>query len=571
MLSFYNVARMMRTIVAALCILISTATALAQSTVTVQVNLQQDQGVFSPVYSWFGYDESDNTMTPSGQALLRKLHDLTPAPVHVRAHFLLTNGEGEPGLKWGYTNVYSEDAHGNPVYNWTRLDRIFDAWVHAGVHPMVELGFMPKALSSHPNPYHIPWPGKPGETEGWSYPPNNYKKWQDLIHHVAAHLASRYGMAEVSTWYWEVWNEPDIFYWHGTEQQYFQLYDYAAAGLREAIPHARVGGPATTGPAPGSRSAAFLKAFLRHCAEDRSSATGGPVPLDFISFHAKGNPHFVAGHVQMGLSQELENAATGFAIIHASPRFSHLPVILSEADPEGCGACSPPKHPEDAYRDGTLYPAYTAAAMKGLTELAESEHIDLIGFVTWAFEFENQPYFSSHRALSTNGIDKPELNFFRMAGLLGGSRVEAISSASVPAESIVKSGVREHAEVDAIATHTANTAAVLVWNYQDNAVPGPGAAVHASISGVPNSVHRVLVEQFRIDKDHSNAFTAWKEMGSPQHPDAEQYAKLEEAGQLQQKSSPMWATATDGRLEIELDLPRESLALLRLSWYTSGK
>ena len=341
--------------------------------------------------------------------------------------------------------------------------------------------------------------------------------------------------------------------------------------MRAAIPNARVGGPVTTGPAPGSKSAAFLEAFLRHCAEDRSSATGGPVPLDFISFHAKGNPHFVDGHVQMGLKQEMENAATGFAIIHASPKFRHLPIILSEADPEGCGACSPPRHPEDLYRNGTLYPAYTAAAMKGLIDLAQREQVHLIGFVTWAFEFEDQPYFSSHRALSTNGVDKPELNFFRMAGLLDGHRVEAISSGSVPAQSIVQSGVRERAEVDAIATHAANSAAVFVWNYQDNAVPGPDSTVKVSISGIPPTVRRVLVQQFRIDKDHSNAFTAWQAMGSPQHPDAEQFAKLQAAGQLQQKGSPTWATASDGRVDLKLDLPRESLALLRLSWGPSGK
>jgi len=557
---------MIRTIFTTLCCLLAASTVFGQSTVTVNVDLQKDLGAFSPVYSWFGYDESDNTMTKNGQALLKKLHDLTPAPVHVRAHFLLTNGEGKPGLKWGYTNVYSEDASGKPIYNWDRIDSIFDAWVKAGVHPYVELGFMPKALSSHPDPYHIPWPGKPGETEGWSYPPNDYGKWRDLVHEVAAHLAARYGMAEVSTWYWEVWNEPDIFYWHGTEQQYEKLYDYAAAGVRAAIPNARVGGPATTGPTQGRKSAAYLTEFLRHCAEDRSSATGGPVPLDFISFHAKGRPRFVDGHVRMGLNQELENAATGFKIIHASPKFSHLPVVISEADPEGCGACSPPEHPEDTYRDGTLYPTYTAAAMKGLTDLAEREQVNLAGFLTWAFEFEDQPYFSSHRALSTNGVDKPELNFFRMAGLLGGNRVAATSSGSMPVQTIVTSGVRQQPDIDTIATRESNSAAVMVWNYQDEEVPGPGAPVQVSISGIPKSVRRVLVQQFRIDEHHSNAFTAWKAMGSPQHPNAEQYAKLQAAGQLQLKGSPVWATADEGRVNLQLELPRQSVALLRLSW-----
>lgn len=541
----------------------------SQSTVSVHVDLQQDQGAFSPVYRWFGYDESDYTTTTDGQALLRQLHALTPAPVYVRAHFLLTSGNGEPGLKWSFSNVYSEDAHGNPVYNWTILDRIFDAWVNAGVRPMVELGFMPKALSSHPNPYHIPWPAHATQAEGWTYPPKDYGKWRDLVHQVAAHMATRYGMAEVSTWYWEVWNEPDIFYWHGTEQQYNKLYDYAVAGVRTAIPNARVGGPATTGPTPGSKSAAFLEAFLRHCAEDRSSATGGAIPLDFISFHAKGNPRVVDGHLRMGLSQELENAATGFAIVHASPKFSQLPVLLSEADPEGCGACSPSQHPEDAYRNGSLYPAYTATAMKGLIDLARREHIHLLGFLTWAFEFENQPLFAGQRALATHQIDKPELNFFRMAGLLGGERIAAESSGSVPVKTILSAGV-EHPEIDTLATRDSNAGTVMLWNYQDDAVDGPGTAVSVSIRGIPSTVHRVLLQQFRIDKNHSNAFTVWKEMGSPQQPTAEQVAKLQAAGQLQQEGSPTWATANpgevQGQVEVHLNLPRESVALVRVSW-----
>jgi xylan 1,4-beta-xylosidase len=262
----------------------------------------------------------------------------------------------------------------------------------------------------------------------------------------------------------------------------------------------------------------------------------------------------------------LENAGTAFAIIHASSKFSQLPIVISEADPEGCGACSPPEHPEDTYRDGTLYPTYTAAAMKGLLDLAKREQVDLAGFLTWAFEFEDQPYFSSHRALSTNGVDKPELNFFRMAGLLGGQRVAAMSSGAVPVQEIVESGVRQQPDVDAIATRKSNSAVVMVWNYQDDEIPGPGAPVQVSVSGIPRSVHRVLVQQFRIDEHHSNAFTAWKEMGSPQHPDAEQYAKLQAAGQLQLKGSPTWATAEHGRVNVHLELPRESVALLRVSW-----
>jgi xylan 1,4-beta-xylosidase len=540
--------------------------ALGQSPVDVQVDLQQDLGAFAPTYRWFGYDESNYTTTENGRALLRELHDSTPEPVYVRAHFLLTTGNGKPELKWSSSNVYTEDADGKPVYNWTILDGIFDAWVGAHVRPFVELGFMPQALSSHPDPYHIPWPTKPGEVEGWSFPPKDYGKWQELVRQVAAHMVARYGAAEVSEWYWEVWNEPDIFYWHGSEEEYNRLYDSAVAGVRAAIPAALVGGPATTGPTAGSKSAAFLEAFLKHCAEDHSSATGGTIPLDFISFHVKGSPHVVDGHVQMGLGRELENAATGFGIVKASDKFRSLPIVLSEADPEGCGACSPEQHPEDAYRNGTVYPAYTAAAMKGLTELAADQHVNLAGFLTWAFEFEGQPLFAGQRALATHGIDKPEMNFFRMAGMLGGERVGATSDAAIPADSVERAGVRERPEVDALATRVGNSASVMVWNYADDDVAGAAVPVHVMVSGMPTAVRRVRVEEFRIDGGHSNAYETWKQMGSPQDPDSKQIARLKAAGQLERIGSTHWVTVEHGKAQLEIELPRESVSLLRVGW-----
>jgi xylan 1,4-beta-xylosidase len=168
-------------------LLVAAASGFGQSTIDVQVDLTRDQGVFMPVYRWFGYDESNYTTTQNGQALLHELHDLTPEPVYVRAHFLLTTGDGKPELKWSSSNVYSEDANGKPVYDWTILDGIFDAWVGAHVRPFVELGFMPKALSSHPDPYHIPWPTKPGDVEGWSFPPKDYAKWRELVRSRGAH------------------------------------------------------------------------------------------------------------------------------------------------------------------------------------------------------------------------------------------------------------------------------------------------------------------------------------------------------------------------------------------------
>jgi xylan 1,4-beta-xylosidase len=541
----------------------------AQTLVSMEVDLARSAGKFTPIYSWFGYDESGYSVTNNGKALLGQLHDLSPVPIYIRAHFLLATGDGKPDLKWSSSNVYTEDAQGNPVYSWTILDQIFDAYAAAHVRPMVELGFMPKALSNHPDPYHIGWPLKPGEVEGWSFPPKDYKRWQELNRQVAAHLAKRYGMETVSTWYWEIWNEPNLkYYWQGTEEEYIKLYDYAVAGIRQAIPNAQVGGPATTGPGPQGNSSQYLRDFLAHCAGNKSEATGGAIPLNFISFHVKGSPNVVDGHVQMGLSHELNNAADGFAIVRTFPQFQRLPIILSEADPEGCAACSARLYPPNAYRNGPLYPSYTAAAMKGLFELADRTQVNLLGMLTWAFEFEGKPYFDGYRTLATNGVDKPVLNFFRMAGLMRGDRVQTVSSGAAPLDSILQNNVRQAPDIDALATSAAGEASVLLWNYHDDDVAAPGAAIAVSIKSIPAAAHRVLVQHYRIDDQHSNAYTVWKTMGSPQNPTPEQYATLQAAGQLQMLDSPRWMTPENGEIRLAVQLPRRGLSLLRVTWPT---
>jgi xylan 1,4-beta-xylosidase len=555
-----------------ICLLLATSLCEAQTTVRVDVDLAKPTGKFTSIYSWFGYDESGYTATKNGQALLAQLHDLSPVPVYVRAHFLLATGDGKPELKWSSSNVYTEDANGNPIYSWTILDQIFDAYAAAHVRPMVELGFMPKALSTRPDPYHIGWPLKPGEEEGWSFPPKDYKRWQELNRQVAAHMVERYGKETVSTWYWEVWNEPDgRYYWKGTEDDYNKLYDYAVAGVRQAIPNAHVGGPATTGPGSGTQNKAseYLRAFLAHCATNKSLATGGPIPLDFISFHVKGRPNVVDGHVQMGLDHELKNAADGFAIVRQFPKLQGLPIILSEADPEGCAACSARLYPPNAYRNGPLYPSYTAAAMKGLLELAAREKVNLLGMLTWAFEFEGKPYFDGYRTLATNGVDKPVLNFFRMAGLMRGDRVAAVSNGAAPLDSILTHSVRQEPDIDALATSSTGEAAVLLWNYHDDDVAAPGVPVTVWIKSIPLPVHRVLLQEYRIDDHHSNAYTVWKEMGSPQNPTPEQYAQLQAAGQLQLFTSPRWITPENGEVKLDVQLPRMGLSLLRVTWPTN--
>jgi xylan 1,4-beta-xylosidase len=268
----------------------------------------------------------------------------------------------------------------------------------------------------------------------------------------------------------------------------------------------------------------------------------------------------------MGIAKNLEDADTGFKIVASFPKFRALPIVLSESDPEGCAACSARVYPQNAYRNGTLYASYTALAMKSMTDLAKREGVNLEGMLTWAFEFEGQPYFDGFRTLATNGLDKPVLNYFRMAGLMSGDRVRVESDGALPLDSLVKTGVAAKPDVDAIAARSDRKVTVLVWNYQDNDVTGPSAPVALKAIGLPANVDRLSMRQFRIDQDYSNAYTAWKRTGSPQQPTPQQYAALEAAGQLQSIGSPQGLTVRNGSAEIHFELPLQGLALIELTW-----
>ena len=541
----------------------------AQDPVTIRVDAADSLGRFKPIFAYFGYDEPNYTYMKNGSKLAGELAASSDVPVHFRTHFLLTTGDGTPNFKWGSTNAYREDADGKPVYNWTISDRIFETYLRAGAKPFVEIGFMPEALSSKPEPYRPTWsPGARFDQyyTGWSYPPKDYSKWAELIHQWVRHAVERYGRSEVESWYWEVWNEPDISYWHGSPEEYDKLYDYTAGAVKRALPAAKIGGPASTGPA-AERAAGFLRQFLEHCSSGKNYVTGTTgAPLDFISYHAKGRPSVVDGHVRMGISKNAEDVEKGFQIVGAFPKFRNLPIVLSESDPEGCAACSARVYPQNAYRNGTLYPVYTAVMLKNILELAGRERANIEGMLTWAFEFEDQPYFDGFRTLATNGIDKPVLNLFRMAGLMRGNRIKVESSGAVALDAMVKQGVRDNPDVDALAARSDREISVLAWNYHDDDVSAPAAIIQLSIAGVPDGARRGLVRHYRIDQNHSNAYTVWKHLGSPQNPTPEQYSALEAAGQLQQLESPRWIDIQAGQVKLDFKLPRQAVSLVQLSW-----
>jgi xylan 1,4-beta-xylosidase len=538
----------------------------ASDTVTIDVDASKPIGEMEPFWSYFGYDEPNFTLRKDGQKLLTELTGLSTVTTYVRVHNLLTSKGNSPGadLKWGFTDAYKEESNGASRYDWTIIDSIIDAFVHRGIKPLMEIGFMPKDLSSKPEPYEHTWSKGGNLWTGWTYPPKDYNKWRELVYQWAKHSIERYGKKEVSSWLWEVWNEPDIPYWSGTFDEYCKLYDYAVDGLKKACAECIVGGPHTTSPR-NDKAYKYLTDFIKHCLRGKNYATGKiGTPLQYIGFHAKGAPEFVDGHIRMNMGVQLRDIQRAFEAVNSFPELKNIPIIVGECDPEGCAACSEKRDPKYGYRNGTMYSSYTASSFARIYQLMDRYKVNLKGVVSWSFEFEDQEWFAGFRELATHGVDKPVLNVFRMFGMMNGKRITVNTDSGRDATDIIAKGVRDNNDINAIASKNNNSVCVLVWNYHDDDLTGLSSEISLTVKGIDS--RKVLVHHYRIDRQFSNSFEKWKLMGKPQNVTAEQYEVLERAGQLQLYTSPEWKMAKNGNMTLKFKLPRQAVSLVRLTW-----
>jgi xylan 1,4-beta-xylosidase len=546
------------------------ATAHAQ-TVPVTVHADRVVGEIRPIWNYFGYDEAGTTLTREGRDLLQKLNALSQEPIRIRVHHLLTSGDGALALKWSSTNVYTEDAEGNPRYDWTRLDAIMDELTRPGIEPFVQASFMPQALSSRPEPYTpaLVKTGLPRDmvSGGAFYPPKDYRKWEALIEAWARHSGERYGVERASSWLWELWNEPESPYWRGTKEEYFRLYDHFAAAVKRALPNARVGGPHVTDPG-WKNGDVFMRAFLEHCRSGRNAATGGiGAPLDFVAFHAKGTTRLdEKGRVEMNLRNHLKTIDTYGRIIASFPQFARLPIYIGESDPEGCAGCPATLDPERDYRRTSQFAAYTAASFMRKQDLLARTGGDLQGAVSWAFTFADQPWFNGLRALTTNEVALPVFNTFDLFARLAPKRLAVDAPSMIPVDAIIADSVRGEPDLGVVASidDARSRLTILAWNYHD--VAGGYADrrdMRVTLVGLPRGSHRGRAVEYSIDEVSGNAYTAWLAMGSPQSPDADQVAKLRAAAAMRAAARDLTRNST-GDLQLNLSLPRQSVKLIEI-------
>lgn len=524
-------------------------------------------------WNYIGYDEINYTYTPEGQELLAKFMALAEKPYYVRAHHLFCTGNCHGFYKWGSTNAYLEDEHGKPIYDWTFIDLTFDTLLQYNCKPFVELGFMPQDLvdPAHYDTAQDNWTAQQYRATGWACPPKDYQKWYDLVFHLVRHCIERYGETEIKRWYWELWNEPDIFYWRGTVEEFNKLYDYTAVAVKAACPDARVGGPGTTNPAPDRKSAAVLDQFLAHCVHGVNACTGEiGTPIDFLSFHVKGGGYRAdPKHRKQrppSVKQVLRDTIYGHTIIRKYPTLAQLECVLSEIDPDGWAAGGAWDNANLNFRNTTYYPSFVAAAFDKVSRYARQQAWDL-KLLTWAFLFIGERCFEGTRSFSTQGIDKAILNLFRMYGQMGDQEVLFESSgAQDPLAYADHNGFGAASDIGGFAALAGNqTLTILIYNHHDDWDRNDANAIELAVTNLPLLAAALTVTHYRIDPEHSNAYAEWVRQGKPMYPAADQRSVIQARDGLEIVAPVQEVAVEQGKVTLHFHLPVHSISLLILT------
>jgi len=474
----------------------------AQETITIDA---QAQGAPFPHFweQMFGSGRAILSLRESYREDLRAVKKVADFK-YVRFHAILHDEVG----------VYNLDDHGNPVYNFAYVDQIYDGLLKNGVKPFVEISFMPKKLAFNPDALHPFW-YKPNVS-----PPKSMALWDDLMKHFARHLVDRYGIDEVSTWYFEVWNEPNIDFWGGIprDRSYFELYAHTARDLKSVSPRLRVGGPATA-------AAAWVSDFLKFTAENH-------VPVDFVSTHAYADDTTLD---LFGKSEDIpmdERVCRAVAKVRDEIRQSstpNVPFFLTEWNVEGM----------DQSRDTTFVGPALANTVRQCDGL-----VNMMSFWTFSDVFEEggpiaRPFVGMFGLRAKGGINKPSYYAYGLLHELGNRRIANPSQ-------------------DTIVTLTADGGlAIAAWNLVDPGNEGTPRRIHLVFAHLKPDA-QVTIE--RVDQAHGNVLPHYRAMGEPVDPTAAQVEELNRATALR---LPVQMTLRDGVLEVELK--PNTLALIRVS------
>lgn len=539
----------------------------AEKKISVKVDAGEITGKLEHNWRYIGYDECNYTHAPEGEELLAKFGSLADGPYYIRAHHMLCTGNCHGTYKWGSTNAYTEDEHGNPVYNWEVIDLILDTYLKNHCKPFIELGFMPLDLVDMTffegeNEWSLYGKYK---SDGWAQPPKDYKKWHDLVCNLVKHCVERYGSEEVLTWYWELWNEPDIFYWKGTVDEFCKLYDYTEAAVHSVLRDARLGGPATTGPweGPGS-SLEFLDRFLNHCRNGINFVLGEKgTRLDYVTFHTKGGgfPFKINAPKATPSVQSMVNQVRLGLEAVKKYGYSDHEVILSEADPDGWAAGGRFDNPNMNFRNTEYYASFVASSYHHIEKLAKSMGMD-VRPLAWAFMFTGERCFEGTRTFTTQGIDKPVFNLFKMYARMGDRSVFFTNSQKID----LLQGRENTAEPDVSGMASISNDGriqIIIYSHHDDWDFNKVINIELEIGNLVGK--SISMKHYRIDKTHSNAYTEWVLQGGANYPSKQVYDKIKAKDDLELFEPERTIDVLENKAVMRFILPTHAVSMIEIA------
>jgi xylan 1,4-beta-xylosidase len=451
----------------------------------------------------FGSGRAALTLRESYRQDLRAVRTVT-AVAYIRFH----------GIFHDELGVYTEGPKGEPIYNFSYVDQVYDGLLANGVRPFVELSFMPRQLARRDIRQSFWY--RPVVS-----PPKDYGRWDALISAFARHLVERYGIEEVSQWYFEVWNEPNLDFWGGQPKQstYWTLYDHTASSLKAVDARLRVGGPATA-------QAAWVPAFIEHCKQNR-------IPVDFISTHVYGDDTAknIFGSAEPVTRDRMVCRAVQkvHSEILASPLPS-VPLIWSEFNAT--------YRNQRQVTDAPYMGPWLAETVRQCDGLVQD-----MSYWTFSDVFEEggvvkTPFYGGFGLLAVGGIPKPAFNAFALLHQLGEERFHA------------------DAEGALLTRRGDGTLILAIWNYTEI---GSTAKARRVVLTVKNSAARTASVQ-SLDTEHGNVHPAYERMGAPRYPTQRQLGELRSAAAL---PLPVARPLEGGTLTLEI--PPDGLVLVTIA------
>ena len=484
-----------------------------------------------------------HSLKPAGQYLLNRMK-ATDSHHYLRSHHTL-NQDLKHGVLRGQ-NIYSEDAKGTPIYDFSNLNNVFRTYVENGIKPIVEYDYLPEALILNEGNVSS------GNDEGMTIlntGPNDWKKWSDLMKATTQNFIDEFGIEEVRTWYFEVWNEPDG--WPEEEWEvFYKMYDVFVDAVGSVDEKLRVGGPACY-------HEYFLKAFLNHVANGTNYVTGKKGSrIDFISYHLyglSGKWLNLLPHIQPQVQRFSQSVLWLKRLISAYPSLKGTPFHINEWGLSSNYYRTVEDYPDLAYRNSISSPLFLFKLVDALYQIEDHHNFPTSLLLYWGFSWEadENEFFTGKRELLTGGnTPKPIQTGFEMLAQLQPNRIEVIQE-------------KNNSRIGMIATRSEEKIVLLMYNYEESDgenVEG-NDKIQLLLSGLKDTLG-YRIDSIILDSENNNTYQTWLSMGRPKKASSIDLKRLEKAASLDIKKSNDFKTNGLGEAHLDLNLKRRSAQLL---------